>query len=165
MSPWFMMLCQSAVIAIALIGGAFLVFSDFLMRSLAKADGGMDVMQTINREVFRVVFMALFLGLTAVSAGLAAYAVLALTGADRVLIAAAAATYLLGVFGVTAAFNVPLNRALAAKRAGSIDGAAFWTTRSLTVWTRWNTVRTAACVLSAGLLALSLTLSATGPGS
>ena len=164
MSPWVLALCQLAVIATALVGGAFLVFSDFLMRSLAKADGGMEVMQIVNREVFRVVFMALFLGLTAGSVGLAAYAVLALSGADRLLIAAAAATYLLGVFGVTACFNVPLNKALEARQAGSTDGAAFWTARYLTVWTRWNTVRTVACVLSAGLLALGLVVSPTGSG-
>ena len=162
MSPWFLAICQFAVIAIALTGGAFLVFSDFLMRSLAKAEGGMEVMQTINREVFRIVFMALFLGLTAASLGLAAYAAAALAGWERMLIVAAALTYLLGVFGVTALFNVPLNKALAGMTLGSPDGTDFWTTRYVTAWTRWNTVRTVACVFSAGLLALALVLSSFG---
>ncbi len=57
------------ILAYAFIGGVFLAFSDFIMRSLAMTGGhgGIEAMQVINREVFRWVFMALFLGLAPVS--------------------------------------------------------------------------------------------------
>ena len=65
MDTAFFFLIHFAVIAYALVGGVFLAFSDFIMRSLVLTGGhgGIEAMQTINREVFRWVFMALFLGM------------------------------------------------------------------------------------------------------
>jgi uncharacterized membrane protein len=73
MSPLVIML-QFAVLAYALVAGVFLAFSDFIMRSLALTGGvgGVEAMQVINREVFRWVFMTLFLGMAAGSVALAA---------------------------------------------------------------------------------------------
>lgn len=62
MSPLTLYLAHLAVLAYALVGGVFLAFSDFIMRSLAQTDG-VDTMQAINREVFHWAFMVLFLGL------------------------------------------------------------------------------------------------------
>lgn len=61
----FIFTCQFAGIACAVVGGVFLTFSDFLMRSLERSDpvAGIEVMQRINREVMRTVFIAAFLGL------------------------------------------------------------------------------------------------------
>ena len=69
MSTWFFFLSQFSILAFALVGGVLLAFSDFIMRSLATAQspGGIEVMQVINREVFKYVFMTLFLGMAAVS--------------------------------------------------------------------------------------------------
>lgn len=69
MSTWLLFLCQFSIIAFALVGGVFLAFSDFIMRSLdtANSPGGIEVMQVINREVFKWVFMTLFMGMAAVS--------------------------------------------------------------------------------------------------
>ncbi|KWE53188.1 hypothetical protein WT53_26425 [Burkholderia sp. MSMB2157WGS] len=57
--------------------------------------------------------------------------------------------YVLGMFAVTLAVNVPLNDALAAADPATTHGAALWA-RYLHDWTRWNHVRTvasaAACV-------------------
>ena len=55
MPPIIFFLLQFAVLAYALLGGVFLAFSDFIMRSLAHTSGmgGVEVMQVINREVFR----------------------------------------------------------------------------------------------------------------
>ncbi|MEM9441833.1 MAG: hypothetical protein AAGA73_15430 [Pseudomonadota bacterium] len=75
MSPVIFFLCQFVILAYALLGGVFLAFSDFIMRSLANTGGtgGIEAMQVINREVFRWVFMALFLGMAAGSLFLVGY--------------------------------------------------------------------------------------------
>ena len=88
MSTAFVFLIQFAILAYALVGGVFLAFSDFIMSALAMTSGhgGVEAMQVINREVFRWVFMALFLGLAVVSLVIAAYGAFALTGTAGTLI-------------------------------------------------------------------------------
>lgn len=66
---------------------------------------------------------------------------------------AGAALYLVGTFGVTAAGNVPLNDALAAREGA--DAVAFWPDYAAR-WTRWNHVRTVAAIAAAGFLTLGL---------
>ena len=63
---------QLAVIATGLVAGVFLTFSDFVMRSLAASEAiaGAEAMQEINRKVYGSIFLTLFLGMTAGSAGL-----------------------------------------------------------------------------------------------
>ncbi len=159
MSNWFLLLCQFSVIGFALVAGVFLAFSDFLMRSLSKADGhgGVEAMQIINREVFRVVFMALFLGLVPVSAALTVYAIVVLSGFDSALIALSGLTYVAGTFGVTVVFNVPLNEKLAPLDHSLPETERFWRHTYLPRWTFWNSVRTVASVMSSLLLLLGLT--------
>lgn len=159
MSTWFFVLIQATVVAYALVGGVFLAFSDFIMRAFSKTggDGGIDAMQVLNKEVFRWVFMTLFLGLAPVSLGIAVYSVINLTGAASVLIGLAGAVYLVGCFGVTIAFNVPMNEALAKMDLGTAATRAYWTGTYLPRWTRWNTVRTVACVISSVLVLSGLT--------
>ena len=62
--------------------------------------------------------------------------------------------YLFGTVGVTIAFNVPLNDALAIVKAESIEGAELWA-KYLTDWTLWNHLRTIAALIAA-LLTLGL---------
>lgn len=153
MSIWIVGLGQFSVLGFALVGGCFLAFSDFLMRSFARTPGagGAEAMQVINKEVFRYVFMALFLGLAPVSLALAAYGLGTGVGTGRgaALIGAAGLVYILGCFLVTIVFNVPLNTKLADLDAQSADAQRFWRNIYLPQWTFWNTVRTAACVLAA----------------
>lgn len=112
--------------------------------SLTSSQGGVEAMQAINREVFRWVFMTFFLGLAALSPALIVYAVLMLTGPTGTLIAAAGLVYLLGCFGVTVAFNVPMNEALARMDLSQEATRTYWTGTYLPRWTFWNTVRTIA---------------------
>ncbi len=158
MSPFLFTLAHVVVIAYALVGGVFLAFSDFIMRALSvtSGHGGAEAMQAINREVFRWVFMTLFLGLAAASLALVVYAALGLTGPAATLIAAAGLVYLLGCFGVTVAFNVPMNEALARMDLSQEATHAYWTGTYLPRWTFWNTVRTIACGFAAALLMLGL---------
>ncbi len=164
MSPFFVFLMQVAVLAYALVGGVFLAFSDFIMRSLALTggSGGVEAMQVINREVFRWVFMALFLGLAAVSLVIAGYGATHLARPSGAPVLLAGLVYLVGCFGVTIRFNVPMNAALAGMDAASEATRAYWIGTYLPRWTFWNTVRTLACVLAAALLLVGLL--AAGPG-
>lgn len=63
--------------------------------------------------------------------------------------------YLVGVILVTIAANVPLNNELAAVTPGSDQGARTWG-RYLSVWTRWNHVKTAAPFVAALLFIMAL---------
>lgn len=160
MSTWFLILSQFSIIAFALVGGVFLAFSDFIMRSLATAQSpaGIEVMQSINREVFRWVFMTLFLGMAVVSAGIIVYTYSHLAGIGAVLIGGAAGLYLLGVFGVTVAFNVPLNNLLESLDFRSAAAVDFWKARYLPNWTFWNSVRSVASIGAAGLALVGMVL-------
>ena len=162
MSAFAFYLAHAVVLAYALVGGVFLAFSDFIMRalSLTGGPGGAEAMQQINIAVFRWIFMTLFLGLAAVSVMAGAYAVFRLEGATAVLTLAAAAVYLFGCFDVTVVFNVPMNEALAGMDPTQEPARAYWSGTYLPRWTFWNSVRTFACVLSAGLLLLALTSAA-----
>ena len=158
MSYLALLLLSFTVLAYALVGGVFLAFSDFIMRSLARASdvAGAEVMQIINREVFHWVFMTLFLGMSGVSVAVLGYALFALDGASGALIAAAGAVYLVGCFGVTVRFNVPLNNALEKFDLNDSAVLPFWLDTYVPSWSRWNTVRTLSCVVASALLLAGL---------
>jgi len=154
MPVWLSILSQFSAVAFALLGGVFLAFSDFIMRSFSLANSGAVAMQTINREIFRSIFMVLFIGMVPVSLLLATGAWFASETAWPLLIAAA--IYLIGVFGVTAARNVPMNDALEALDPNSADLSAYWAESYLPNWTFWNSVRTGACLIAACLVQMSI---------
>jgi uncharacterized membrane protein len=162
MPIWFMLVVQISALACAILGGVFLAFSDFLMRSLSLATppAGVEVMQVINREVFRFVFIPLFLAMVPVSIFLAGYSWWQLSGLARWLIVTAALVYLLCAFGVTALCNVPLNNQLAAFADGSTEAQDFWVATYLRDWTSWNTVRTMACIAAAVMLMTAVAIRA-----
>lgn len=159
MSPFLFFLMHFAILAYALVGGVFLAFSDFIMRSLSLTDGtgGVEAMQVINREVFRWVFMALFLGMAAISLIVAVYGGIFVGGGPGAMIMVAGLVYVVGCFGVTVFFNVPMNEALAGMDLSSEATRDYWTDTYLPRWTFWNTIRTLACGLSAALLLVGLT--------
>ena len=158
MSPILFVLLQLTVIAIAFVGGVFLAFSDFIMRSLARTSGtgGADAMQSINWEVFHWIFMALFLGLVPVSLLVAGYGGLVVGQSAGLLLTMAGVVYVVGCFGITAICNVPMNKALAGMDVSAASTQDYWTTTYLPRWTFWNTVRTVACGVSAFLLLLGM---------
>lgn len=158
MSPFLFFLMQFAILAYALVGGVFLAFSDFIMRSLSLTGGvgGVEAMQVINREVFRWVFMALFLGMAAVSLVISGYAAISLSGPAGTMILLSGLVYLVGCFGVTVVFNVPMNEALAGMDLAADATQTYWTGTYLPRWTFWNTVRTVAFGLAAILLMTGL---------
>ncbi len=158
MSTILFLLLQISILAYALVAGVFLAFSDFIMRSLAitGGSGGVEAMQAINREVFRWVFMTLFLGMAAMSVLIGGYAWIGLDGPASLLILSAALIYLVGCFGVTVVFNVPMNQALAGMELSSEATRDYWLQTYVPRWTFWNSVRTAAAAVSAALLLFGL---------
>lgn len=158
MSTAFVLLIQCAILAYAFVGGVFLAFTDFIMRSLARTSGhgGVEAMQMINREVFHWVFMTLFLGLAVVSLVISAYGAIALPGPAGTLIMLAGLCYLVGCFGVTVFFNVPMNNVLAGMEMTGANTGDYWFQTYVPRWTFWNSVRTATCAVSAAFLLLGL---------
>ena len=158
MSTGVFLLTPFAILAYAVVSGVFLAFSDFIMRSLALTGGhgGVEAMQVINREVFRWIFMALFLGLAAISVVVAGYGAFWQPGPAGTLMMLAGLVYLIGCFAVTVVFNVPMNEALAGMETTSDSTRNYWLDTYVPRWTFWNSVRTIACALSAALLLFGL---------
>ena len=110
---------------------------------LAPAEG-MRAMQRINVTVFHPLFMGTFFGTALVS--LAALALPWVTGTEQPAWGwTGPVLYLIGVFGVTAAGNVPLNERLKEADAEQEAGRAIWAEYQ-TPWTRWNHLRTLASI-------------------
>jgi uncharacterized membrane protein len=139
-----------------LMGGLYFAFSAFILRAFDRAGVAHAVaaMNAINVEIVRSLFMPLFLGTTL---GSAALVVIGLLDSSRggTLLIAGGLLYVLGMFGVTMIWNVPLNNRLAAS-AGTPDAGATWSIYHVQ-WARWNHVRTfastgAAAVFTAALL-------------
>ncbi len=138
-----------------LVSGVFFAFSTFVMPALARLprEKAVAAMQAINVAAVTPAFMALFMGTTALCA------ITAVAGRTSPLILAAALLYLLGTFAVTAAFNVPLNDALAPLKPESPEAADLWP-RYLRAWTAWNHLRTLASLASTALFILAIQRSA-----
>ena len=140
-----------------LVGGVFFAFSAFVMKALAElpAEHGIAAMQRINVVVLNPLFLGLFVG-TAVLAGLCVFAAFFPWGTTRSsLLLTAGLSYLIGSFGVTAAFNVPRNERLARLDATSREAHDYWPAY-LRGWLLWNHVRTFASALAAGCAAGAL---------
>lgn len=131
-----------AALGAAVLGGFFLTFSDFMMRSLGRASGpaGMEVMQVINREVFRSTFIVMFFGYGVLSLGAIVWG--GLTGSPWAI--AGGVVYLLGTILTTGLGNVPMNVRLD-KGEGGLDYWAHYVVR----WTQFNHIRTLACMITA----------------
>ncbi|TPV93870.1 MAG: DUF1772 domain-containing protein [Myxococcales bacterium FL481] len=149
-------LCLATGLASALVGGVFQSFSDFVMRGLLLAEpaGGMASMQALNRTVFRSAFLATFIALVPATIALGIHAKLNLHGSPQVLLIAAAIVYVLLVFLVTAAGNVPMNERLDDLSPASSEGLTYWVTYGR-VWTWWNHVRTLGSIATAVCLLLA----------
>tara|TARA_A200000159_G_scaffold123691_3_gene118416 strand:- start:12406 stop:12843 length:438 start_codon:yes stop_codon:yes gene_type:complete len=139
-------LTMLAAIVCALMAGIYFAFSVVVMPSLQRLgdEQGARVMQQINRDILRSLFMPLFwasslLCLVLLVSGLSA------------LIMFAGAIYLVGMFGVTALFNVPLNKQL--EQAKDIEIPTTWR-HYLSRWQLFNHIRTVSATLSASLFVI-----------
>lgn len=120
---------------------------------------GVNAMNAINVTVITPSFLTVFMGTTLLCVALAIWSLTSLGDPRAWLVLAASLIFLVGCFGVTMMFNVPLNDRLAAVSGAEVED--LWRTY-LAVWTRWNTVRTIAPLVSLGLFVLALWRPQTG---
>ncbi|WP_164924405.1 DUF1772 domain-containing protein [Sinorhizobium fredii] len=147
-------LAFAAVIGSGLMAGLFFVFSVCIMQALARlpAEQGVATMNAINVVIQNPLFFAAFMG-TALLGVILIAAAFIWDGQGSYLLAVSGLVYLVGTFGVTIVFNVPLNNALA--NATSVQAATeIWQQRYLTDWVWWNHVRTIASIGSLALFVL-----------
>lgn len=126
-----------------LIAGAFFVFSVAVMRGLERVPGGMAAMQSINVVIMNPMFLGVFMGTAVLCVGLAIMSVVRWQSPGTAWLLAGCLLYLIGSFGVTATFNVPMNDTLMTGDPATAEGQKIWTDY-LTNWTFWNHVRTIA---------------------
>ncbi|MEO1132543.1 MAG: anthrone oxygenase family protein [Cyanobacteria bacterium J06639_1] len=112
-------------------------------------------MQAINITVINPWFMAAFFGPATVSILLIAFALRQWHQPGSIYSLMGGLLYFVGTIGVTIAFNIPLNDALANVIPSSVERMTLWT-KFLTNWTFWNHVRTTAALLAAALFAIAL---------
>ena len=138
-------LAVAGAVGAGLMAGLLFAFSNFVMRALAQmpAAQGMEAMQRINVEIINPLFLVLFMGTAFVCVAVLSGAFTSSASQARVWLVIGAACYLVGVIGVTAGFNVPLNNSIANLPASSADTA--WPSY-VARWLRWNHLRTALAV-------------------
>jgi uncharacterized membrane protein len=144
---WILMI---AGMAMALVAGVFLGFSDFIMRGLlqAPASQGAAGMVGLNRTVYRSLFMVLLMLFVPVSGALGVVALWQFEGAGQALTLAGGVAYLVGVLAVTGLGNIPMNMRLDAMDGQPDETANYWP-RYVQRWTRLNHSRTTGSVLAA----------------
>ena len=112
-------------------------------------------MQQINRSIVNPGFVVPFIGTPLLL--LAAAAAQRQSGNDRAaaLLATSAVVYIVGLLGVTAGGNIPLNNALGAFDLGRADSTELSERRTSyeQPWNRWHAVRTGAVVIAFALAA------------
>lgn len=147
----------SAALGCGLIAGVFFAFSTFVMKALAQQPSaqGIAAMQSINITVINPWFMTAFLGTGVACLLLIIVSLLKWQHHSAAYLLIGSLLYLIGTFGVTVVFNVPLNDALAIAKPNSIEGTNLWE-KYLTNWTFWNHVRTIAALVAAALLTLAI---------
>ena len=142
----------ASVVLLGLSAGVFYGFSSFIMSGLGRAsdEAAGAAMNGINETAPLPAFMSVFFGALVVPAATGIWGLV--DGRDGgTWVLAAAAVYLVGTFGVTAALNVPLNNRLLAAH----DKAAGWRAYRRP-WTAWNHVRTLAGVVATVLATVGL---------
>jgi uncharacterized membrane protein len=139
-----------SAIGCGLVAGLFFAFSTFILQAFDRLgpERAAEAMNAINARIVRSLFMPLFLGTTLTSAALAAAGLSRAGAPGGGMMLAGGAIYAIGMFGVTMAFNVPLNNALAAARGA--DVARTWP-HYFRRWTLWNHIRTLASTLGCAL--------------
>jgi uncharacterized membrane protein len=138
-------------IGCGLIGGLYFAFSAFILQAFGRLGPGpaAQAMNAINLQIQQSLFMPLFLGTTLSALALAAIGVVKWGEPGAAAMLAGGAIYVIGMFGVTMAFNVPLNNAL------TQSAEALWP-QYLQRWALWNHVRTLASTAASASFILAI---------
>lgn len=155
MSGIITVIIVAAITGAGLVTGLLFAFSNFVMKALADltSDKGMFAMQRINEIIINPVFLVLFLGTPILCSVIAVNSGLKINEPGSMFLLVGALAYLIGPFGITVLFNVPLNNQLA--RAEVPDADDIWPMYQ-EKWQRWNHIRTYIGVVSIVFLAMGL---------
>jgi uncharacterized membrane protein len=147
----------AGIVGLTMVTGLFWGWAFSVMPGLRTVDDRTYVatMQSINRAILNPMFLGVFSGTVAVLAGAAFLTFRAGDVRRAWWITAAAVTYAVGVFGVTAAGNVPLNDELDAFAPSTADDVAFAAAREdyEDPWNRLHLLRSTLGVLAVAFAA------------
>lgn len=146
-----------AALTTALAAGLFYAYSCSVVPGLGRLDdmNYLSAMQSINRAILNPVFFFSFMGAVI----LLPLSAVMHYGTDRFwLLVIASAFYIIGVFGVTAGGNVPLNNMIEAANLQSmgIEQLAQLRNAFEAKWNTLNLVRTVANIISLVFIILAL---------
>lgn len=145
----------ASIVGGGLISGLLFAFSNFVMRALAQLppEKGMFAMQRINETIINPIFLTLFFGTPLLCLSIAITSAPIMDESGRLWLFAGAVAYLVGPFGITMLFNIPLNNRLA--RANISEVQDIWPKYQKN-WQRWNHIRTYIGIISLVCLATGL---------
>ncbi|MBW4683808.1 MAG: DUF1772 domain-containing protein [Komarekiella atlantica HA4396-MV6] len=146
-----------AALGCGLMAGVFFAFSTFVMNAFARLQPaqGIAAMQSINIAAINPLFMTALFGTAAACIFLLVFSLLRWHQPGAAYLLFGSLLYLVGTFGVTIVFNVPLNDALAKVEPGSTIGQNLWSSY-LANWTIWNHIRAAAALAAAASFTIAL---------
>ena len=155
MSGLITIIIVASISGAGLVTGLLFAFSNFIMRALADlpSDKGMFAMQRINETIINPIFLVLFLGTPILCSVIAVNSGLKINEPGSLFLLVGALAYLIGPFGITVLFNVPLNNLLA--RADLSESNEIWPMYQKK-WQRWNHIRTYIGVASVVFMAIGL---------
>ena len=127
------------------------------MAALARlpASQGIAAMQSINVTAVTPVFMLALFGTAVACVVLIVWALVDWHDAFGPYLVGGSLLYLIGPVGVTMAYNVPRNNALAQADPASAEAASYWQ-RYVREWTTANHLRVALGVAAAALLTIAV---------
>ena len=155
MNEYLPLIVAMAITGSGVVTGLLFAFSNFVMRALQDlpTEHGMFAMQRINETIINPIFLLFFMGTPVFCLIIGVVSVLNFGASEYAYFLAGAMVYLLGPFGITMLFNVPLNNTLAG--TALTESAEVWPLYRKK-WQRWNHLRTYMGILSIFLLALGL---------
>lgn len=145
----------ASIVGGGLVTGLLFAFSNFVMRALAQlpAEQGMNAMQRINETIINPIFLVLFLGTPLLCLSVAIHSAFVVNEPGRVLLLVGSICYLIGPFGITVLFNVPLNNQLAGTDAS--EAQKIWPMYQQR-WQLWNHIRSYVGIASIAFMAAGL---------
>ena len=144
------------IVITGIMAGTYFAFSVVIMTSLTELPKtqGAKVMNEINDVILNTAFMPLFFISTFWFALLIPWSFVDWQEGQSLLEVSAALVYIIGMFGVTAFGNVPLNNKLKLSEKDTFSLQQSWD-EYLIKWTRLNHVRALSSIAACAILVLA----------
>ncbi len=155
MNEYLPLIVAMAITGAGVVTGLLFAFSNFVMRALEDLplEHGMFAMQRINERIINPIFLMFFIGTPVLCLITIVLSAMEPSISRHAYFLAGAVVYLLGPFGITMFFNVPLNNKLAGTALR--ESAEVWPLYRKK-WQCWNHIRTYMGIFSVFFLAFGL---------